>query len=272
MRSGPHSACYCVSLDDSDPIPSCATGCYPRCGSLGPAHAWYCQDPHKICWSQLQSVNCGFQLVSREDFCSAFLSSVMAGTNILSNHPSLKVIEVSIVDARFTGSVLPPWIAEVELILKYSDESVLQRRTAREAKAILGPWFTVKISEYLSSNVRTPGHERREQVMAACLYQTGHILDDHVLRAALKNGLVVAESDWFEYADNREAGPPSYRYCWISNEDPYDRYKRLNKRIREDLVTRYELSKRVPANRAPIDPRTPTWSLKRERSESSNPQ
>ena len=77
-------------------------------------------------------------------------SSAMAGPSVLSTHPSLKVVEVSIVDARFTGSVLPPWIAEVELILKYSDETLLQRRTAREAKAILGVWFTLKISEYLS--------------------------------------------------------------------------------------------------------------------------
>ena len=229
------------------------------------------QDPHKFCWSQLLSVKLQPQIVNREDSCSTSHLSTMAGPSVLSTHPNLKVVEVSIVDARFTGSVLPPWIAEVELILKYSDESVLQRRTAREAKAILGVWFTLKISEYLSSNVRTPGHEHREQVMAACLYQTGHILDDLVLRAALRNGLVVAEEDWFEYADNREGGPPSYRYSWISNEDPYDRYKRLNKRIREDQVLRYEMAKRCPANRTPIDVRTPTWSSKRVKPESDNP-
>ena len=184
----------------------------------------------------------------------------MAGPSV---HPNLKLLEVSIVDARFTGTVLPPWIAEVELILKYSDEAVLQRRTAREAKAILGVWFTLKVSEYLSMNVLTPGHEHREQIMAACLYQTGYILDDLVLRAALKNGLVIAEENWFEYADNREDGPPSYRYSWISKEDPYDRYKRLDKRIRENQVHRYEVAKRFPGGQTPIPVLTPVWKPKR---------
>ena len=77
----------------------------------------------------------------------------MAGPSLLSTHPNLNVVEVSIIDARFTGSVLPPRIAEVELILKYSNQSTLQRRTAREAKAILGVGFTLKISENLSANV-----------------------------------------------------------------------------------------------------------------------
>ena len=191
----------------------------------------------------------------------------MAGPSLLSAHPNLNVVEVSIVDARFTGSVLPPWIAEVELILKYSNQTNLQRRTAREAKAILGVWFTLKVSEYLSANVQNSGHEHREQMMAATLYQTGHILDDLVLRAALKNGLVVAEEKWFDYVDNRDCGPPSYRYSWVTNEDLYDRYKRLDKRIREDQVHRYELAKRCSHAQTPVSTKTPTWSMKRVKPE-----
>ena len=67
------------------------------------------------------------QAVNPEDSYLRFSLSAMAGPSV---HPNLRLIEVSIVDARFTGTVLPPWIAKVELILKYSDEAVLQRRTA----------------------------------------------------------------------------------------------------------------------------------------------
>ena len=170
---------------------------------------------------------------------------------------------------RFTGSVVPPWIAEVELILKFSDELVLQRRTAREAKAILGPWFKLKISEYIALNIRTPGHENREQLMASCLYQTGFILDEYVLRAALKNGLVIAEESWFQFCDNREGCPPSYRYNWISNEDPYERFRRLDKRVRDNQQHMYEMSKRYPSSSASIPVATPVWKPKRPKTQPS---
>ena len=88
-----------------------------------------------------------------------------------------------------------------------------------------------------------------------------------MLRAALKNGLVVAEESWFEYADNREGGPPRYRYSWITNEDPYDRYKRLDKRIRENQVLRYEMAKRYSGTQTPLTVRTPSWSSKRVKPE-----
>ena len=172
------------------------------------------------------------------------------------------MVEVSIMDAKFTGSILPPWIAEVEVILKYSDDPVLQRRTAREAKAVLGSWFSTKVHEYLFMNVRTPGHESREQIMASCFYLTGYICNDLVLQACLKNGLVVKEESWYEYVDRRDT-PPNFRYTWISNEYHYEGFQRLDRHILENQLDAYQTAQRFPHSRSSIPVQAPVWKPKR---------
>ena len=83
---------------------------------------------------------------------------------------------------------------------------------------------------------------------------------------------MVKEETWCDYVDRRKEHP-SYWYTWVSNEDHFERYRRLDNRICEQQSHAYEMAQWFPSGRPNISVQQPAWRPKRPKvQEAEQPQ